>query len=142
MDDELEQIEAQLAGLPQGGLPTELRAAVLANVQRELREARWDRRLARVTLGLLVVGVALNFTAGRLSQIPGRLPVAMAHAQVDSSLIQTAVVVAEVTDASTGWSYARQVAALSGREISPEEAAAIDAALEHSMSANSNGKRG
>lgn len=143
MDDEtLAQVESQLAGLPTSGLPAALRAAVLADVQCELREARWDRRLACITFGLMAVGLALNFSAGRLSPTPAPLPAAIARSRVDSSLIQTAVFVAEATDASTGRSYARQVAALSGREISPEEAAAIDQAIEHSVNANTDGKRG
>jgi hypothetical protein len=45
------------------------------------------------------------------------------------SLIDTAIVVAEATDANTGRTFARQLAALSGRELTDQEIASINAAV-------------
>jgi hypothetical protein len=52
--------------------------------------------------------------------------------------------VAEATDAATGSQFARQLAALRGRKLTADEAAAIDAAVGHSPGVhhNDNGRRG
>jgi hypothetical protein len=63
-NEALEEIERQLTGLHPSAAPGALRAAVLAGVQRELRGARWDRRLARAAAVLLVLGVVLNVSIG------------------------------------------------------------------------------
>jgi hypothetical protein len=57
-------------------------------------------------------------------------------------LIDTAIVVAEATDASTGIRFARQLAAMSGHELTRDEAAAIDAAIQREESHATNGNRG
>jgi hypothetical protein len=140
--ESLEQIERQLAGIKPGGAPCELRSAVLDGVRRELRAARWDRRLARVAAVLLVVGVGLNASIGlhtRNSRETGRR-IAGTSSQ---SLLDTAVIVAEATDAATGRRFARQLAAMAGLELSSAEAAAIDAALRAKTApATTNGHRG
>jgi hypothetical protein len=140
--ESLEQIERQLASLEPGAAPRELRIAVLDGIRRELRAARWDRRLARIAAVLLVVGVGLNASIGlrsRNSRDAGRRIAATSS----QSLLDTAVIVAEATDAATGRRFARQLAAMAGLELSSAESAAIDAALRaKSAPATTNGHRG
>jgi hypothetical protein len=146
MDEEsLEQIEWQLAGTPMPAAPSGLRAAVLSGVQRELRASRWDRRLAWTAALLLIVGVGLNVGIVWQESIAGgsrtksRAPMASRQ-----SLVDTAVLVAEATDAATGSQFARQLAALSGRELTADDAAAVDEAISQSPAVyhNENRSRG
>jgi hypothetical protein len=126
--DELEsQLAVELAAVRPADAPAELRGAVLGSVHRELRAARWDRRLARVAAILLAVGIGLNayqVVAPMRAAVPHSRPVA----RVESSekLIQTAIVVAEATNADTGRLFARQWAAMSGRALTERELDAID----------------
>jgi hypothetical protein len=141
-NDSLEHVERQLAGLAPGTAPRELRGAVLARVQRELRGARWDRRLGRAAAVLLAVGVGLNVSIGvrSMNSRDARQQIVRTSPQ---SLLDTAVVVAEATDAATGLRFARQLAAMAGLELSSEDAAAIDAALRAKRApATTNGHRG
>ena len=110
------------------GVPAELRGAVLRDVQRELRSARSDRRLARTAAALLVVGVGLNAAA----LLPGHSPSpqVFAVAPTQESFVQVAISVAEATDNQTGRQVARRLATMSGRPLSGEDAAAVDAAIE------------
>ncbi len=137
-DDSLEVIERQLTAVLPSGAPPELRGAVLTDVQHELRAARWDRRLVRAAVVLLVVGVGLNVAVGLRTAGPriGSQP-PVAQSSTRQSLVDTAVVVAEATDAATGNRFARQLAAMSGRELTADEAAAIDAAVRR-VAANGN----
>ncbi len=129
-DETCELVEGQLAAVQRTAAPTALRAAVLADVERELRAARWDRRLGRAAVGLLVIGLGLNFSAGwQLSGAVEEQHENVARAEVRPSLVDTAVIVAEATNAETARRFARQLAAMSGREITADEAAAIDAAI-------------
>jgi hypothetical protein len=138
MDDESrEQIEFQLASAGVTPAPPVLRVEVLAQVRQELRAARWDRRLARAAAVLLIVGVGINLAAGFQSDGKGnsaRQPVAQAAER--PSLVDTAIVVAEATDAATGRRFARQLAAMTGRELTADEVAAIDAAMRRTTSEN------
>lgn len=130
MDQEpLDEFERQLAIARPAGTPTDLRHVVLNDVERELRAARWDRRLARAAMVLLVVGVGMNASLA----LPGSRPSdartgQFANDRSQKSLVETAIVVAEATDAETGRQFARQMAAMSGRELTDQEIAAIDAA--------------
>ncbi|HEY3392829.1 MAG TPA: hypothetical protein VGK58_08985 [Lacipirellulaceae bacterium] len=139
-DESLDYIERQLRfGVL--GAPPALRAAVLAGIRRELRAARWDRRMARAAAVLLIVGIGLNVSIGvhSLNRQDTRQQIARTSSQ---SLVETAVVVAEATDAATGMRFARQLAAMSGLELTSAEAAAIDAALQRTTApATSNGHR-
>ena len=89
-----------------------LAPAVLSDVERELRAARWDRRLARAAVVLLVVGVGLNachvLSPTQVDAAPHRQ---IARADSSQALIETAIVVAEATNAETGRLFARQWAA-------------------------------
>jgi hypothetical protein len=58
------------------------------------------------------------------------------------SLVDTAVVVAEATDARTGRQFARQLAAMTGYKLTVDEAAAIDAAVGQASHDSSEGKKG
>jgi hypothetical protein len=126
--DSFEMIERKIAGVGVPDAPQELRAVVLGDVRKELRAARWDRRLGRVAAVMFVAGVGLNAANGW--QLDQSQPSRVAAGPTRDSLIHTAVIVAEATDASTARQYARQFAALRGRQLSGEEAAAIDAAVE------------
>jgi hypothetical protein len=142
-DESLEQFERQIASVRMVGSPVELRGAVLDEVKRELRAARWDRRLARAAAALLVVAVGLNVAAGWLGDESLRVPQShVAASDVRPSLVDAAVVVAEATDAATGKRIARQLAAISGRSLTADETAAIDAAIERPASHVADGRRG
>lgn len=142
-DESLEQIEQQVAGASPVGAPPALRAAVLTSVQRELRAARWDRRLARAAAVLLVTGVGLNVVAGLQSQNERgeHLPIAE-QSSPRRALVDTAVVVAEATDARTGRQFAQQLAAMSGQVLTADETAAIDAAIGTAPREHPAGKKG
>lgn len=140
----LNEFERQLAAICPAGSPGELRSAVLSGVERELRAARWDRRLARTAMMLLIVGIGLNASlAWRGARPDGGRANQVAADRSQKSLVETAVVVAEATDAETGRQVARQLAAWSGRELSGDELAAIDAAVRsRSGHIDSNGNKG
>lgn len=125
----LDEFEQQLASARQVGAPTALRGRVLSDVERELRAARWDRRLARAAVVLLVVGVGLN-AALVLGENETRIA---PHRQLTAnnsqqSIVETAIIVAEATNGETGRQFARQMAALTGRQLTDQEIATIDAA--------------
>jgi hypothetical protein len=125
----LDEFESQLAARQNAHVPSDLRLVVLGNVDRELRASRWDRRLARAAVLLLVVGVGMNASlalVGSQRNEPRVGRVASDHSE--QSLVETAIVIAEATDAETGRRFARQMAAMSGRELTDQEIAAIDAA--------------
>jgi hypothetical protein len=115
---------------------------VLREVHRELRAGRWDRRLARTAAVLLIVGLGMNVALvvrnnedrSRASQI--------ARSPTRQSLVDTAVVVAEATNARTGSRYTRQLAAMIGKDLSVDDAAAIDAAVHFETASATNGKQG
>ena len=140
--ENVEHIEQQLAGLKPAGAPRALRAAVLADVQRELRASRWDRRLVRAAAVLLIIGVGMNAAIGFRSARDGRPAHLVAESGARQSLVETAVVVAEATDARTGSRYARQLAAMIGHALTEDEAAAIDAAVHLSPTPRTNGNKG
>lgn len=131
MDDEfVDMIKQQVAGGQQLSVAAALREEVLRGVQRELRAARWDRRLARAAVVLLVVGVGMNVASERFSRSIGgvaRPPIARGESR--QSFVETAIVVAEATDPATGSRLARQLAAMSGHDLTADERAAIEAAV-------------
>ena len=130
MDGDVEQVERLFCAAAPGA-PADLRSAVLADVRRELRASAWDRMLARSAAAIVVVGVGLNAALGLRGDArmaPGGQATAIVDARQDA-LVQTAAAIAEATDAAMGRSVARQLAALSGRTLTDDQAAAIDAAL-------------
>lgn len=140
-DESFEQLEQQIAGAHSLGAPVELRAAVLGDMQRELRAARWDRWLARAAVVMLVVGVGLNAA----TMLPERLPSTrtLATASQQEALVQVAVSVAEATDMQIGRQVARQLAARTGQPLSVDDAAAVDAAIDrHKSHGRAIGKEG
>ena len=76
------------------------------------------------------VGIHRTSPRGTAARLPDELR---------QSLVDTAVVVAEATDAATGSRFARQLAAMSGEELTAHEQKAIDAAVRHVMA---NGNKG
>jgi hypothetical protein len=132
-DEPLEPFEQQLLSMRTRGAPLQLRSAVIIEVQRELRRARWDRRFARATALLLVAGVGLNSAVVWRMAGPGSsLSANVARSNSQPSLVETAVIVAEATDAATGIRFAHQMAAMGGRTLTADESAALDAAVQHS----------
>ena len=100
MDDEsIEAVERQLAGLGWPEVPSGVREHVLGDVRRELRAAGWDRRLGRAAVMLLVVGLGLNLAIAWHSN--RTLQPRLAAGPTRDSLIHTAIIVAEATDAPT-----------------------------------------
>ena len=89
---------------------------------------------------LLTVGVGLNVAIGLRTFEPRdgahRL---VARSSAGPSLIDTAVVMAEATGPATGSRFARRLAAMSGRELTVDELAAIDAAVRRVIA---NGNKG
>ena len=127
-DDNLEHVERQIAagGLP--GAPSLLRAKVLADAQRELRAARWDERLARAAAAVLIVGIGLNLMNALGSSELDQQPRTQVAADVRPSIVETAISVAQASDATTAHRVARQMAAITGHKLTAAEEAAIDAA--------------
>ncbi len=131
-DDNLEHVERQIAagGLP--GAPSLLRAKVMADAQRELRAARWDQRLARAAAVLLIVGVGLNLANALGSSELDQQQRSQIAADVRPSIVETAISVAQASDAATAQHVARQIAAMTGHKLTAAEVAAIDAATQTS----------
>src|SRR4051812_42070234 len=101
MNDKIfEDIERQIVAANVPDLPAELRGKVLADMQCELRAARWDRRLARIVAAVLVVGVGLNVLNGMRSSALDR-PANLHVADDRASLVDTAIVVAQMSDVAT-----------------------------------------
>jgi hypothetical protein len=117
MNDDDQELEQRLACAMPRGAPASLRDATLAKVQRELQSARWDRRLGRLAATILVVGVGLN--AGLALQGDARSARgsrARMAAGSRTALAETAMIVADATDAETARRFVRQMAALAGWE--------------------------
>jgi hypothetical protein len=134
-EESLDKIERQIASMQPVGSPMELRGLVLSEAERELRAARWDRRMARAAGVLLVVGVGMNLAVGLRLDKTGNGPLARSQqAMTRASLVDAAVLVADATDAATARRFARQMAAMAGRTLTEDDTAAIDAAVLHSAS--------
>jgi hypothetical protein len=131
-DETIEQFEQQLVRARALGAPKELRGTVLCNVQRELRAARWDRRLARTAVISLVVGIGMN--AAFLLPERAATPQLGTVKLKQDSLVQVAISVAEATDVRTGQRVAHRLATMAGRRLSIGELAAMDAAIERRTS--------
>ncbi len=126
-DDSFHAIERQITRVRALDTPRELCGVVLSDVQRELRAARWDRRLARAAVVMLVVGLGLNLVNGLSPSALDRRE-QLQVANVRPAIVETAIVVAEASDAITAQQIARQIAAMSGHKLTDDEEAAIDAA--------------
>jgi hypothetical protein len=126
-DDSFTNLEQQLAARANDAIaPGAIRDTVLTAARRELRSQRWDRRLGRAAVGLLVAGVGFNVAAGLTSERVAPMRQSLAS---DAGLVQSAVAFAQATDIETGRLLAHQLAAWQGRSVSPQQLAAIDAAL-------------
>lgn len=139
-DDILNDIERQIVATDAASLPGDLRGKVLADMQRELRAARWDRRLARIVATVLIIGVGLNVVNVMRSSAVDR-PAALHAMNERSAVVDTAIMVAQVSDAATAQQFARQIAAVMGRKLTDDEEAAIGAATRR-MPRGTSGDRG
>jgi hypothetical protein len=134
-NDPIDEIERQIAERLPSGAGAGLRSAVMADVHRELGASRWDRRMARVAASLLIAGLVLNVAVNRRlpdSSDSGRLAAARSNAA--GTLVDRAVIVAEATDPVTGQRFARQLAAITGRALTRDEAAAIGSTVQKKSS--------
>lgn len=111
-------VEERLAHYAPAGAPAELRAAVLGQVHRELRAARWDRRLGRVAAVLLAMGIGTNGMVQWLYPPMATGPSTLPSPQTIGRLAAT---VAEATDIETARQFVRQMAALQGWPAQGEE---------------------
>lgn len=127
MDEET--LERRLGAIS-GGAPESLRNAVLAAAHRELRAQRWDRRLGRAAVALVLAGIGLNAGVGLISE---RSTTSSAAFATNDALVRTAVAVARATDAETGRLLAHQLAVIQDQSISPQQLAAIDAAIDAAL---------
>ena len=139
-DNIFEDIERQIIAANVTGLPAELRGKVLADLQCELRSARWDQHLARIVAAVLVVGVGLNVLNVMRSSALDR-PANLHVADDRASVVDTAIVVAQMSDVATAQRFARQFAAVMGRKLTNDEEAAIGAATRR-VSRGTSGDRG
>jgi hypothetical protein len=85
----------------------------------------------------------MNLAVGLQStEESGALPHVAAQANPRQSLVDTAIVVAEATDARTGRQFVRQLAAMTGHKLTVDEAAAIDAAIGQQAHDSADEKKG
>lgn len=137
-----DSVEAQLARLQPNVALDGLRSATLRQVQKELRASRWDRRLGRVAMVMLVVGIGMNVvTVDKRPALPteGQLAVR----PTTESIADLAVTMANVTDIKTANMIARHLAALNGFQLGNHQAESIEREINRRLSpAVSNGKDG
>ena len=130
MDDNQLKLLEQRLGQGSSPAPAALRDEVLAAARRELRAQRWDRRFSRAAVLLVVAGVGLNVGAGLLGESTASLSATYA---TNDAVVRTAVAVARATDVETGRLMAHQLAAIQDQSISPQQLAAIDAAIDAAL---------
>jgi hypothetical protein len=135
MNDPLTAIEQQLAAELPARAPSPLRDAVLKEVRRELKSARWDRRLAKTAGTVLAVGIALNVAL----MVGGDDFSAPRSTASSASLVKTAVAVARATDAQTARQLASQISAWNGHVMTSEQLATLDAAIAEELQKNRKG---
>ncbi|WP_442481369.1 hypothetical protein [Aeoliella sp. SH292] len=135
MNDPLTAIEEQLTGEMPARAPSPLRDAVMKEVHRELKSARWDRRLTKVAGTVLAVGIALNVAL----MVGGDDFSAPRSTASNASLVQTAVAVARATDAQTARQLVSQISAWNGHVMTTEQLAALDAAIAEELQKNRKG---
>ena len=102
---------ARLARCAPAGISATDRRTTLRQLQRELRAARWDRRLGRMAATLLMVGVGLSSIVFRFYPIGST---GASSRPTPQAIGELAATVAEVTDLATAKQFARQHAAFQG----------------------------
>jgi hypothetical protein len=121
MNGDDQEFQQRLICALQRSAPATLRAATLNEVQRELGAARFDRRLGRLAAAVLFVGIGLNaaLVLRGDARSSDAAEATMARGS-QTALAQTAVVVADATDAETARRFVRQMAALGRWELADE----------------------
>jgi hypothetical protein len=122
--DQLESIEKELGRAVIA--PADLRANVMRTVHRRLVGERWERRLGRLAVAVLLVGVGLNWSVGWGDRTWQSAAGQIAARTSSQSIVEAAIAIGQSTDAETGSQIARHLAALSGTPLSSDQAAVID----------------
>jgi len=119
-----DSVEVRLTRFTPHVVAEDLREATLDRVRRELRSSRWDRRLGRLAVVLLVVGFALNVATARR---PQRLLIGGEHVARPSAetIAEAAVSMGEATDFETAAAVGRHLAALNGFPPASHETEAV-----------------
>lgn len=126
MDETKDPVESRIQRIGRPAAPRHLRAAVLDQVQRELRAAHWDRRLFQMAVTLLSVGVGAV-----LGTTQWYAPRMTHHAPSQTSLTEAAISVASASDPEQGTLFARYLALMSGVPLTPVEFAALELKVRH-----------
>ena len=142
-DESIHSIEHSLRSADLPIAPADLRANMIRTVHRRLSGERWERRLGRLAVAVLLIGVGLNWSVGW-----GDRNWPAGHGEIavrpkSDSIVVVAVAIGQATDAETGQRMAQHLAALSGTTLSAEQASAINQAVQrHVKSADSDRKEG
>jgi hypothetical protein len=135
----IDPFEEQLRVLPMGEAPKGLRDVTLAAVHRQLAAARWERRIARTTVLLLLLGVALNVRFDTDQE--NRSEVDMASKSMPENIIEVGVSVAEVTDSETGSRFAKRMANLVGSQMTRQQVIALEQAIQNRFALPSSSRK-
>jgi hypothetical protein len=127
-DNQNDPLETLISGEHATSVPSDLRTAVLSQVDRQLRTCRWERRLTRATVLLLFIGIALNAKLGWEGE--GHSAVNYAQNTTQEKLIEVGVSVAETTDVETGSQFVNHLAAFSGTNLTRAQASSIEKAIQ------------
>jgi hypothetical protein len=132
-------VEQQLVRWATEGAPDELRAVVLRRVRRELRAARWDRRLVRAAVVLLSLGVGMNLVvAGGQGVSPDRT----AASPTAHEIGELAANLADATDVETASVFARRMASLGGWPERGEDLNTLEQEIRRRLSPATTSRKG
>ncbi len=132
-----DSVEARLARLQPSVAVNGLREATLMQVQRELHASRWDRRLSRVAVVLLVVGIGMNVaTVNERPTLPtgGLFAARPTMKSTTDSIAELAITMADATDIKTANIFARHLAVLGGFPLGSDQNDAIKREIDRLLS--------
>ncbi len=132
LDESDASVEQQLASLQPCVSANDLRSATLGQVRRELRAARWDRRLGRTAMLLLAVGIGMSVLTLQRPVSPrgGQLAVGATN----RAIVELAVTIADATDVETARSIVLHLATLSGLPLSIQQTDALGSEIDRRLS--------
>jgi len=140
-DTNFNDVEQELLRTAPRRAPAEMRTTVLDQVNRELRSARWDRRLAQVAAALTIVAVGLTGAVGW--QAHHEQVLAERERPTPRAITEVAECIRSVTDEPTARSFEKKLLAWrSSRRPEPSLGAMQRAIAEAMKSLNETGKDG